>query len=122
MTYIMKHNKIRIPKEIEEFFVTVFEIVRVRRLVIKVDEISFIVHSNEQNHHIPHIHAKYGKYEVSIAIESGKVLAGNLPPKNQKKAVKWVLNNKKKLLSDWKDYALSASSITSASRIYRHRR
>ena len=98
------------PKEIISFLEEVFEITEIRGLVGKVKGISFVVHSNEQNHCIPHVHAKYGKYEISIAIESGEVLAGNLPSKNQKKAIDWVLSNKKKLLSDWNNYSLSAVS------------
>lgn len=34
----------------------------------------------DNNHHnSPHIHAKYAEFEASIDIESGDVLAGELP-------------------------------------------
>ena len=36
-------------------------------------------HDNKK-HSRPHIHAEYGEYEASIAIEDGIVLSGSLPP------------------------------------------
>lgn len=89
------------------FFSGVFEILLIRAKVGKVNGIVFSVRSNEMNHTIPHIHAKYGEYEISVSIKNGEVLAGNLPNKNQKIAVKWVLENKEKLLSDWSNLSLS---------------
>jgi hypothetical protein len=35
---------------------------------------------NEQ-HSLPHIHAKYAEFEASISIEDGEILAGELPKK-----------------------------------------
>ena len=105
------------PKEIVQFVNDVFELFEIRGKVGKQDGITFIVHSNEQNHTIPHVHAQYGEYEVSIAIESGEVLAGNLPSKNLKKAIKWVLGHQTKLQSDWSNYSLSAISHMTQSMI-----
>ena len=36
---------------------------------------------DNQYHNLPHIHAKYAEFEVSISIESGEILAGELPRK-----------------------------------------
>ncbi len=110
-------RKVLEPKEIVEFITKVFELLEIRGKVGKQNGITFIVHSNEQNHTIPHVHARYGEYEISIAIETGEVLAGNLPNKNQKIAIEWVLNHKEKLLSDWETYSLSAISSTTKSMI-----
>ena len=106
------------PKEIISFLEEVFEITEIRGLVGKVKGISFVVHSNEQNHCIPHVHAGYGEYEVSIDIITGKVLVGNIPKKNQKIAVDWVKKNRDKLLSDWKKFALSANTHMTMSNIH----
>ena len=105
------------PKEIATFIDNVFELWEIRGKIGKQDGITFIVHSNEQNHAIPHVHAQYGEYEISIAIESGEVLAGNLPKKNQKVAIEWVLSHQAKLLSDWSNYSLSAVSNMTQSMI-----
>ncbi len=105
------------PQEIVKFIDDVFEILEIRGKVGKQAGITFIVHSNEQNHAIPHVHAQYGEFEVSIAIETGEVLAGNLPKQNLKKAIEWVLSNRDKLQSDWNTYSLSAISNTTQSMI-----
>jgi hypothetical protein len=52
-----------IPANILEFLTEVFDLYEVR--------------SNESNHSIPHIHAQYGEYQVSIEIKTGKILVGN---------------------------------------------
>ena len=38
---------------------------------------------------------------ISIAIDTGEVLKGNLPGKKQKIAQKWVLDNKDMLITKW---------------------
>ena len=99
------------PADIRRFMTDVFEILNIRAQVDYVNGIKFIIHTNEANHSTPHVHAKYGKYEISISIETGEVLVGNLPAKNQKKAVEWVKNNRDKILNDWNDIAISAISV-----------
>lgn len=113
MEWIMK--RLQEPTDIVDFINQVFELYELRGRVGRINGISFIVHSNEQNHTIPHIHAKYGEYEISVAIMTGEILAGNLPKKNRKIAVDWVLNHQNRLLSDWNNYALSAKSTMTSS-------
>jgi hypothetical protein len=36
---------------------------------------------DNQHHNLPHIHAKYAEFEASISIQSGEILAGELPRK-----------------------------------------
>ncbi|MBR3781379.1 MAG: DUF4160 domain-containing protein [Clostridia bacterium] len=98
------------PPEILEFLQDVFEIQYIRGRIGKVNGISFIVHTNEKNHTLPHIHAVYGEYNISIEISTGKVLDGNLPRKNQKIAIAWVLKNKENLLNTWSTTAISAKA------------
>ena len=113
MQYIMiKHNY---PKEIIEFMDNIFEIHEIRGTVGNVNGVYFHIRTNEQNHVLPHIHAKYGEYWISIEINSGKILDGNLPNKQQKKAVEWVLKNKSKLLKDWNSIAISAKTTMTKS-------
>ena len=98
------------PREITDFLESVFEICEIRGRVGSVNGIEFYVRTNEQNHTLPHVHAKYSDYSISIEIATGRVLAGNLPRKNQKIAVEWVIKNKDKLLHDWQNIAISATS------------
>lgn len=95
------------PVEIYNFFVDVFELCEVRGKVGEDNGVVFYMSSNEGNHNIPHVHASCGEFDISIGIDDGQVLAGNLPRKNQKIAVSWVKQNKENLLSKWKDIKVS---------------
>lgn len=111
MEYIA--TKCAFPSEIIDFLDNVFEIREIRKSVGRENGVVFEIRTNEQNHSIPHVHASYGEYNISIGIESGTVLAGNLPKKNQKMAISWVISHKEKLLNNWKNIAISAiSNIT----------
>ena len=105
------------PREIVSFINTTFELLETRARVGEVKGIVFQVRTNEKNHSIPHVHAKYGEYEISISIDTGEVLAGNLPPKNQKIAQDWVLKHKSQLMTEWQDLAISAIAPLTVSRI-----
>ena len=108
----MQYMKARFkaPTEIISFLESIFEIYQIRARVGRQNGVAFEIRTNEQNHSLPHVHAAYGEYNISMDIESGQILAGSLPKKNQKAAVDWVLAHKDKLLGDWKNIAISAVS------------
>lgn len=109
MEWIIKKQSL--PTQISSFMNNVFMICEVRGRVGKVNGISFIVHSNEANHTIPHVHARYNGYEISISIsDEPEVIIGNIPKKQQKIAVDWVKTNKENLITDWNDIAFSANT------------
>ena len=107
MQYLI--TKLQYPRDITSFLDCVFEIYEIRGRVGSQNGINFSIRTNE--------HAEYGEHNISIEIANGNILAGNLPKKNQKIAVEWVLKNKDKLLNDWKDIAISATSSTTMSRL-----
>lgn len=113
----LKTKQSDVPDDIVDFINNTFELYEIRARVGKENGIVFQIRSNEKNHSLPHIHAKFGDYNISISIETGEVLAGNLPPKNQRIAQKWVMENKEKLLTDWNNYAISARASFTASAI-----
>ena len=76
-------------------------IMEIRERVGEIRGIKFEIRTKEGNHIIPHIHAAYDKYNVSIEIETGKILAGNLPRPQQKIASDWVVRNRENLLGKW---------------------
>ncbi|MCQ2548041.1 MAG: DUF4160 domain-containing protein [Clostridia bacterium] len=115
MEWLIKKSEL--PKEIVQFINAVFELVEIRGRVGQQNGIEFSVRSNEKNHPIPHVHARYGEYEISIAIETAEILAGNLPPKRVAVAQKWVLKHKNDLLTKWNDFTISATSTMTISRI-----
>ncbi len=63
--------------------------------------IKFFVHSDESNH-TPHIHARYQGEEISINIRTLAVKGSFKNMKKQKEALKYVKDNKEKLISDFK--------------------
>ena len=99
-----------VPKEIAEFMDQCFQICEIRAKVGQEKGIAFEVRTRETNHIVPHIHASYDSYMISIAIETGKVLAGNLPKKQQQYAVQWVLDHKQYLMGKWSNLAITAAS------------
>lgn len=55
----------------------------------------------EGKHDEPHFHAKYGGDNASIAIETGKVLAGALPPGKMKRVQAWLKLHRGELQKNW---------------------
>lgn len=56
---------------------------------------------DNQQHHLPHIHAKYGEYESSISIDDGEILAGKMPRKQLRLIQAWIELHRDELLADW---------------------
>ena len=91
----------KIPVEIMDFACETFELYEIRGRVGSESGIKFEVRSKEGNHTIPHVHAAFGGYQISISIMDANVLAGNLPRRQQRKAQEWVGKNREKLLNQW---------------------
>ncbi len=51
--------------------------------------------------HIPHIHARYQGKKVSIALDDGRLLAGDFPPRQLRMVQVWVDIHRDELLADW---------------------
>lgn len=107
----------RAPQEIVQFLHDVFAIFEIRGRVGSEKGVKFIVHTLEQNHVVPHVHAEYGEYQISIAIEDQKILAGNLPRKQEKIAQRWVKDHQADLFAKWDNIAISATSTMTQSQL-----
>jgi hypothetical protein len=57
---------------------------------------------DDKKHKRPHIHAEYGEYVASIAIDDGTVLSGSLPPAKMKLTQAWIEIHREDLMADWK--------------------
>ncbi len=53
------------------------------------------------DHNPPHFHARYGKDNVVIGIESLHVLEGHIPYRALGLVVEWASQHQKELLKDW---------------------
>ncbi len=54
-----------------------------------------------QDHVPPHFHAKYGEYEITVAIESGLV-SGQFPKRALGHVFEWLDLHKAELLENWR--------------------
>jgi hypothetical protein len=56
---------------------------------------------DREKHNLPHIHAKYAEYTASISIETGEVLAGEIPRKQLRLVEAWIEIHKDELMANW---------------------
>ena len=57
---------------------------------------------DNKQHKTPHIHAEYQDENAAIEIETGKILAGSLKPKQLKLVQAWIEIHREALEADWK--------------------
>ena len=60
-----------------------------------------IYFEESDGHHTPHIHVRYSGQKASIAIEDGRVLAGEIPVKQLKMVQAWIEIHQDELFADW---------------------
>lgn len=56
---------------------------------------------DNQNHNLPHIHARYAEHEASIGIADGEILSGQLPRKQLRLEQAWIELHRDELAADW---------------------
>ena len=56
---------------------------------------------DNQQHHLPHIHARYAEFEASISIADGDILSGDLPRKQFRLVQAWIELHRDELEADW---------------------
>jgi len=56
---------------------------------------------DNQQHNLPHLHAKYAEFEASIGIADGEILAGSLARKQLRLVQAWIELHHDELLADW---------------------
>jgi hypothetical protein len=60
-----------------------------------------VIYMYWRDHAPAHVHAMYQGYEALIAIETGDVIGGNLPPNALRMVREWVLLRRSKLAENW---------------------
>lgn len=58
-------------------------------------------YEDNDRHHLPHIHVRYSGMKAAIAIEDGRVLAGEIPAKQLKLVQAWIEIHRDELFADW---------------------
>ncbi|GAB2561722.1 DUF4160 domain-containing protein [Spirosoma areae] len=56
---------------------------------------------DNKQHHLPHIHVRYGEMEAVFGIESGELLEGKLPKGKIKLVEAWIEIHRENLMADW---------------------
>ena len=56
---------------------------------------------DNQQHHLPHIHAEYQGQVAVFSIMDGALLDGGMPSAKQKLVVAWMEIHKDELIADW---------------------
>jgi len=54
-----------------------------------------------KHHNLPHVHARHAEFEAVFAIETGDLLDGGLPRRQQRLVQAWVELRRDVLLADW---------------------
>ncbi|HEY2412150.1 MAG TPA: DUF4160 domain-containing protein [Pirellulaceae bacterium] len=60
-------------------------------------------------HHRPHLHAKYQEFRAVLALDNIEVLAGQLPPRQERLLLGWAELHQEELLAAWQ-IAISGTS------------
>jgi hypothetical protein len=53
------------------------------------------------DHPTPHLHARYGEFQAKLAIRTGAVLRGKLPPRALRLVREWIEQHQIELLGNW---------------------
>jgi Domain of unknown function (DUF4160) len=62
--------------------------------------LGIIIYMNWGDHPLPHFHARYGDYEITVEIESG-VVRGEFPKRALRAVLEWLDLHQSDLLEDW---------------------
>lgn len=54
-----------------------------------------------ERHNTPHVHARYGEYRATFALETGDLLSGSLPKSQLRLVQAWVELRREELEEDW---------------------
>ncbi len=53
-----------------------------------------------REHGVPHVHAVYGEYEISVEVETGRI-HGHFPARALKLVLEWMTLHTPELLENW---------------------
>jgi hypothetical protein len=56
---------------------------------------------DNQQHHVPHLHAEFAEKRAVFSIPSGELLAGELPFGKVRLVQAWIEIHREELLADW---------------------
>ena len=60
-----------------------------------------VIYMYFKNHAPPHFHAVYGNYEAQVSIETGYIISGEFPKKQERLVEAWAEIHKEELLTNY---------------------
>jgi hypothetical protein len=60
-----------------------------------------IFYGGSEQHHAPHIHVRYQGEKASIAIDDGRLLAGDFPTRQLRMVQVWIDIHRDELMANW---------------------
>jgi hypothetical protein len=60
-----------------------------------------IFYGDNEQHHASRIHMRYQGEKASIAIDDGRILAGDFPPRQLRMVQVWIDIHRDELMADW---------------------
>ena len=62
--------------------------------------LGIVIFMNWGDHPLPHFHARYGAFEISVEIETG-IVRGEFPKRALRAVLDWLDEHKTELMEDW---------------------
>jgi hypothetical protein len=62
--------------------------------------LGIIIYMNWGDHPLPHFHARYSGYEITVEIETG-VVRGEFPKRAMRAVLEWLDLHQPELMQDW---------------------
>ncbi|NIM50391.1 MAG: DUF4160 domain-containing protein [Gemmatimonadales bacterium] len=62
--------------------------------------LGIVISMYHREHGVPHFHAVYGEYEISVEVESG-VVHGSFPHRALRHVLEWAALHRAELLTNW---------------------
>ena len=63
--------------------------------------LGIVIRMNFADHNPPHIHVDYGDYRAAFYIATGRRMIGQLPRRQTRYVVEWIVKNRPELLRNW---------------------
>jgi len=60
-----------------------------------------VIYMYYNDHDPPHLHARYGAYEMRMEIQTARMITGNLPRRARQFVAEWVALHRAELLGNW---------------------
>lgn len=60
-----------------------------------------VFYGDTEQDHTPHIHVRYQGRKASVAIDDGRLLAGNFPPRQLRMVQVWIDIHREELMANW---------------------